>query len=330
MASQLALLGVSDQHVENLVVARASGAPGALLHAVDCEVALVVGDGLGVTQLVPDRAERLSALGVADHTHYGFDMRPSVICSLGADDWALTRGARGALHLVHPPGDIADRWQRHVVQNPDGSFGCAPYLGALLRGLVDHWDAARAHRAELAREAQRLLRGAAYRVLAKTTAAYGVQLRRRMLGSRLWPGAASMRALADGRPFHPSELAQLDLLDVPKYERFIGAPRTIWRPDDSGREMPAERAIAAIRTWTSVSAALRRHATPGVLANVLFDAVVFGAPGGAFDLEDEAHGVRLRRVSDRAPLELVVARAKGIARFRLDPDNRLFYSGLPA
>ncbi|MFI5312397.1 MAG: DUF4135 domain-containing protein, partial [Gemmatimonadales bacterium] len=329
MASQLALLGVSDQHVENLLVARAAGAPRALLHPVDCEVAFVVGNGLGVTQLVPDRADQVGVHGATDHTHFGFDVRPSVICSLGAEDWALRRDARGALHLVDPPADIADRWQRHVVRNPDGSFGCTPYLGAILRGVVDHWDAVRAHRDELTGAAARLLRGAAYRVLAKTTAAYGIPLRQREMGCRLWPGAASMRALADGRAFHPSELAQLDLFDVPKYERFVGGRRTIWRPDDSGRDVPAEKAIAAIPTWTSVSGAMHRHGAPGALANALFDVIAFGAPSGAFDLEDEQHGVRVRRASDTAPLELVVARATAVARFRLDADNRLFFSGLP-
>lgn len=333
LASHLALFGVSDQHAENLVVARAAGARAAAWHAIDCEVALLAGGGVGGTQLVPHH-ESPAPLDAGGHTHFGFDPRPAGACSLGAEDWALVvapvRGRPRAWHVALPrPGDVADRWHTHLVQNPDGRYGAGPFLGAMLRGLAAHWGAARAHARTLIADADRALNGAAVRVLAKTTAAYASELRRRALGGDTWPGHTDRRALARAQPFFPSELRQLEALDVPRYERRIGTPGVWWSPDASARLLGAEAEIAA-RSGDALATVLRRALRPEAFAFAVMELVLFAAPAGAFDLRDEASGVRVRRIEGETHLDVVILLDGRPAQFRIAPEGRVWFSGLRA
>ena len=58
-----------------------------------------------------------------------------------------------------------------------------------------------------------------------------------------------------------------------------------------------------------------------MLARGLADLVAFGAPHGPFDQRDDALGVRVGRVSDDPRLQLAVATADGVLRFRLELDG---------
>jgi hypothetical protein len=332
LASHLALFGVTDQHAENLVVARAAGARAATWHAIDCEVALLAGGGVGGTQLVPHHAAP-APLDAEGHTHFGFDPRPAGSCSLGAEDWALVvarvPGRARAWHLTLPrPGDVADRWHTHLVQNPDGGYGAGPHLGAMLRGLAAHWGAAREHGRALIADAERALDGAAVRILAKTTAAYASELRRRALGGDTWPGHTDRRALARALPFFPSELRQVEALDVPRYERRIGTPGAWWSPDASGRVLGAEAEIAA-RSPDAIATVVRQALRPEAFAFAVMELVRFFAPLGSFDLRDDMSGVRVRRVEGDAHLDVVILLDGHPAQFRIAPEGRVWFTGVP-
>lgn len=303
LAAHLATFRIGDQHSENVFLgtSAADGAP--RLHAIDCEVAFEEGIGIGSTQLVPSRSRSNPEPPEGPHTHFGFDARQWPLCGLGAPLWSLTLDARGRLMLVDPPGSVQQRPSSPVVISPDGSTGYGAHMGAVVRGVVEHWLALRAELPALQRDLQRALAGVRVRVLRKPTADYVLAVTQRELGSPLWPGALASPRVAAARAFDAAELAQLDALDVPAFDRAL-----------------LTRRDAAVPL---------RAATADALAIGIGEVVEFAAPAGVFAREDQANGVTIIRETVDAPIQLAVAMPRGVAQFRLEPDGSVTHWGLP-
>ncbi len=330
LAACMGSFGVSDLHRENTLAgsSRAMGSPA--MHAIDTEIAFNRIDALHTTGLVPAPSTTGAPRAHLEHTHEGLDVRVPEFCTLGASSWALVEGPHG-LEPLGEHGAMGAAAMASQVQNPDGSFGYRPYLGAVLRGLIDAWCALRTIAPALHLAARRTLPGAAVRVLARSTMVYAVPRARRLAGSGA-PVDGVVAEARPARPFHPEELAQLDALDVPVFHRRVGEPHVWWSRNAPGRDAIAE-VPGSMEPCDPPWSATAEFATPSALAVSIRDLVSFAVPEARCDLRDDAHGVRVVRPRERGAISVVATMGRGAARtsvqLRLLRDGRVLSWGMP-
>lgn len=328
LASHLAAFGVGDQHAENLVLGVSVADAVARLHAVDCEIAFEDGAGIGTTQLVPSRSRPNPEPADGPHTHYGLDARRWDLCGFGASLWALVVDGRGRLVPVESPGSVQRRPTSAIVIAPDGSSGYGAHLGAVLRGAAEHWLALRANLDTLEERLRSELEGVRVRVLRKSTAEYVLAVTQRELGGPLWTGALTPPLVPAAHPFEGAELAQLDLLDVPAFDRTLGREAVEWvaRPPNGRIHVDAPYPSHLVRQWWRIP---RRAARSDALARAVGELVAFATPAGAFSRQDAENGVHIVRVAAGEPVQVALAMPRGVAQFRLEHDGSVTHWGLP-
>lgn len=331
LAFHLAAFGVGDMHRENLLVGSSRSGGHAALHAIDLENAFCVLDSLADTGLVPHAGDALVPAVARDHTHVGLDVRLPAFCEFGSRDCAFSEAdgeADGGLQLLPDLTVLGTSHVMNGVCNPDGSSGHAPYLGALLRGLVDVWQAVRSVRSSLGRRLAHTAADLPARVLVRHTATYMPPWRERMTGrSRGLDRLAN--AAYPARPFAPEERAQLDALDVPSFFRRVGSPEIWWSPRGEGRAALASVA-PPMASAKSPAECIAAYATARQLARAIVDIAAFELPAGPVDVRDDEHGVRVVRARDEKRFDVVVLMPDGPAQIALLSEGEVVHWGLPA
>ena len=327
LAGQLALCGVSDQHAENLLLGASMDSPAPRLHAIDCEVAFTAVASVGRTHLVPPRFGALPEPADGPHTHYGLDARAVRFCGLGLDPWSLTLGGDGRLELVSDRVAHIARSSTSIVVNPDRTTGYASHVGAVIRGFVEHWRAARTQRRDLEALARRALRGARVRVLRKDTACYLAAIRARESGAPFAPHIGRAFADEDVLAFDRDELEQLDRLDVPAFDRTLGEDRIGWIEHPPSGRLLVDGAVPpqTARWWSCIS----RNASAQSLALSVAELAAFVTPAGPVDVMDEVYGVRIVRSDSASAVQVVIRFPRGNAQIRLDADGGATHWGIP-
>ncbi len=321
LAACMRAFGVSDLHRENLRVGRAGRDRAASLHVVDAEVAFASILSMHETGLVPRARTDRDPAPRLEHTHEGLDVGQAAFCTMGAPRWGLVHGPDG-LTPLGDRGAIGLRDLPNEVQNPDGSRGYGPWLCAMLRGMLDTWTVVGALEPALRRSMRARLRGVSVRVLARSTMVYAAPRMARLQGPEA-PVEFVVREANPAMPFAPEELAQLDALDVPAFQRRLGEPGVWWRRNHPGRDAVAE-VTPSLTPYDPPHEVVRNFATVSSLALALRDVVSFVAPEGRFDLRDDRMGVRVVRRRTRGPIVVVVLLASGKpAQFQFDPGGRV-------
>ena len=316
LAGHATCFGIGDLHGENLVFGTSRAVKEPLLHAVDLEMAFMAKGGVSEAHLAPAFGHEIP-VDPKVHQHFGFQARHGGLCAMGAEEWCVLVTPSGVMP-TRRPHQLAGRHAPNAVRNSDGRFGYGDHLCAVVRGFTDYWVAARPIHAALAQSARTELTGAMVRVVVNASRAYVAPRHVRMLGGPLWPGASWFGAYGDATPLHEAELAQLDALDLPYFFQRLGTPGPRWMNESVETVTDLVPFTTIADPFWSVIEAFRSHE---VLARGLADLVAFGAPHGPFDQRDDALGVRVGRVSDDPRLQLAVATADGVLRFRLELDG---------
>jgi hypothetical protein len=194
--------GIADLHQDNLVVGR--GHDGALrYHAVDAEFFGVGFDDLESTLLLRASIRQ----GAPSHLHAGFEYECQP-CGREADQWGFHL-VRGSWRLRRIQRGVPEVYAALVFDGRN-RIGYRPYLADFLSGLLSGCDLISRHQNAF-RALLRLGSGnCLQRHMVRATRVYWDELRPRLAGP----------ALRGGRPrLRPSELKQLDQMDIPYFVR---------------------------------------------------------------------------------------------------------------
>lgn len=326
-AFQLTAFGVADMHRENLLVgsSRSGGRPA--LHAIDLENAFCDLESLSDTGLVPAAGNALDPKAPRDHSHVGLDVRLPAFCDFGDHEWAFPE-SDGELQPPSDAGRISSSSVLNGVCNPDGSSGHTPYLGPMIRGVVDVWLALRSIRRPLGEQLARTTRDVATRVLMKHTETYMPPWRARMTGSSRGLDRLGTQAYP-AAPFAPEERAQLDGLDVPVFHRRLPSPEMLWSRG-GGRDEALSSLVPPQPIAESPAKCVTAASSARQLARAVVDLAAFELAQGPLDIGDEEHGVRIVRARESKGFDVVVRLPDGPAQVSLLDNGRVLHSGLPS
>jgi len=199
-------VGVADLHHDNLAVGRGRDG-GVRYHPIDAEFVGVRVRDLEATLLVRGTIRQTRN----GHLHSGFESEV-LLCGREADTWGFARrGSRWVLARIR--GGVPEQNPALVVDRR-GRVGYRAYLAEFLDGLLRGYSLLCRRQETIRRLLRRRLAGARLRYLSRSTEEYGKEMIRRQFGG-------SQRGLPR---YRPSELRQLENLDVPYYFRRGGGP----------------------------------------------------------------------------------------------------------
>jgi len=292
-------LGMFDLHAENVVSGTSRSTPNVSMHAVDLEIGFGNVIDLEDTQLIEG-----PRWGIENrpHSHTPLSL-PSLYCGLYADEWAVALTSNGPRPVEKPWKTVRWIWP-HLVQNADGSFGYQKHVCSLLRGFADQWMMIQNHAKEITDHLKEKLTGTSLRVVLNPTRSYVAALLDRKVGGIPIMGIALNPALPLARPLIPSEITQLNLLDVPYYFRILGEDGVIYWSDD-GKKIQ-ERNYPSIKTVTPFWSVIENQADPNRLARAVVDIAWQAVPHGLFDFHEPSLGVRITRTNDDDRVVIIV------------------------
>ena len=264
--------GIADLHQDNLVIGR--GHDGALrYHPVDAEFFGVGLDDLESTLLVRASIRQ----GAPSHLHAGFECECQP-CGREADQWGF--------HLVHGSWRL-QRIERGVpevyaalVFDGQNRIGYRPYLTDFLSGLLSGCDLISRHHDAFGTLLHRGSGNCLLRHMVRATRIYWDELRPRLAGP----------ARRGGRPrLRPSELRQLEYLDIPYFVRR-GRGRTLYYYDSYPYRLRRAGPLSATARISARPRPLRPEHFPVLLQDALDHVLPAKAP-----VRIEADGLSLRR-----------------------------------
>lgn len=292
-------LGMFDLHSENVVSGVSQSTPNVSMHAVDLEIGFGNVIDLEDTQLIEGPRWGIEN---RSHSHTPLGL-PSLYCGLYADEWAVALTSNGPRPVEKPWKAVRWNWP-HLVQNADGSFGYQKHVCSLLRGFVDQWMMIQNHSEEITNHLKEKLTGTSMRVVFNPTRSYVAALLDRKLGGIPLTGIALNPALPFARPFVPSEITQLNRLDVPYYFRILGEDEFIYW-SDAGKKI-LERNYPSIKTVTPFWSVIENQADPNRLARAVVDIAWQVVPQGLFDFHEPSLGVRIARTENDDRVVIIV------------------------
>jgi hypothetical protein len=222
---------------------------------------------------------------------------------LYADEWAIALTSNGPEPVEKPWKAVRWIWP-HLVQNADGSFGYQKHVSSLLRGFADQWMMIQHHAKEITDHLKEKLTGTSLRVVFNPTRNYVAALLDRKAGGKPLTGIALNPALPFARPLVPSEITQLNRLDVPYYFRILGEDGVVYW-NNSGKKIE-ERNYPSIKTVTPFWSVVENQADPNRFARAVVDIAWQVAPQGLFDFHDPSLGVRIARTENDDRVVIIV------------------------
>jgi hypothetical protein len=294
-------LGMFDLHSENVVSGISKSTPYISMHAVDLEIAL--GDVIDLEDTHLIEGPRWG-VEVRPHSHTPLSL-PSLYCGLYAEDWVVEITSNGPQPVSRPWKAVRWVWP-HLVQNSDGSFGYTKHVCLLLRGFADQWRMFQSHAREIADHLKEKLTGVPLRVVLNPTRSYLGALLDRKLGGSPIMGIALNPVLTTARPFAPSEIKQLDRLDIPYYFRVLGEDDAIYWRDKANQNYTQETNFPLIKTVTPFWSVIENQADPNRFARAVVDIVWEIVPKGPFDFHEPSLGVRVARTAENERVVIIV------------------------
>ncbi len=292
-------LGMFDLHAENVVSGISQSTPNVSMHAVDLEIGFGNVIDLEDTQLIEG-----PRWGIENrpHSHSPLTL-PSLYCGLYAHEWAVALTSNGLQPVEKPWKAVRWIWP-HLVQNADGSFGYRKHVCSLLRGFADQWMMIQNRAKEITDHLKEELTGTSLRVVFNPTRNYVAALLDRKVGGIPLTGIALNPTLPFARPLVPSEITQLNRLDVPYYFRILGEDGSVYW-SDSGKKIQ-ERSYPSIKTVTPFWSVIENQADPNRFARAVVDIVWQVVPQGLFDFHEPSLGVRITRTESDDRVVIIV------------------------
>lgn len=241
--------GVVDLHHDNLVVGR--GADGGIrYHPIDAEFLGARVDDLESTLLMRGTIRHYGM----NHLHAGFESEIQ-LCGREDESWGfIRRRGRWKFGLLRRP--VPDAYPA-LVTDSRNRVGYRPYLMEFLSGLLSGFDAFQRHQKLLSSLLRRRMSSSRRRHIARATDVYARELQRRLVGG----------AREAGPRFYPSELRQMENMDVPYFFRIGGGPVQYYDP------YPGRTRRAGALPRNDSMTGRRRPFPPEVFAVLLQDAI---------------------------------------------------------